>query len=132
MLLDLQKNVLFTKTMFFLNHEQKVDKNSHRRSEAKIAKTSLTGTKPTYDQIKKKLVSIGINKNMTNNLGEKKNRTVGVKRQRRSGINILNTTSIVPMETLPSAKTIPLYIVHNHCTHGNRCLSPPPLQRSRA
>ena len=72
MLLDLQKNVLFTKTMFFLNHEQKVDKNSHRRSEAKIAKTSLTGTKPTYDQVKKKLVSIGINKNMTNNLGEKK------------------------------------------------------------
>jgi hypothetical protein len=45
---------LSTKTFcfgFFLSHEPK---HSHRRSETKIAKTSLTGTKPTYDEIKKK------------------------------------------------------------------------------
>ena len=33
---------------------QKFDENSHRQSETKIAKTLLTGTKPTYDEIKKK------------------------------------------------------------------------------
>ncbi len=33
---------------------QNIDENFHRRSETKIAKTSLTGTKPTCDEIKKK------------------------------------------------------------------------------
>jgi hypothetical protein len=64
MLLDLPKHVLFrhswasqnfsTKTGFFLSHF------SHRRSETKIAKTSLPGTKPTYDEKKNKKKCFGL------------------------------------------------------------------------
>ena len=42
------------KLVFFSITNQNFDGNSHRRSETKIAKTSLTGTKPTYDEIQKK------------------------------------------------------------------------------
>ena len=38
----------------FLIMNEKFGGNSHRRSETKIAK--LTGTKPTYDEIKKKVL----------------------------------------------------------------------------
>jgi hypothetical protein len=42
------------KLFFFSITNQNFDENSHCRSETKIAKTSLTGTKPTYIEIKKK------------------------------------------------------------------------------
>jgi hypothetical protein len=64
MLWDLPKHKMFWyswglpkliyQNMFFLITNEKFDGNSHRRSETKIAKTSLTGTKPSYDEIKKK------------------------------------------------------------------------------
>jgi hypothetical protein len=42
------------KHVFFLITNEKFDGNSHCRSETKIANTSLTGTKLTYDESKKK------------------------------------------------------------------------------
>ena len=42
------------KHVFLKITNQKFDENSHRQSETKIAKTLLTGTKPTYDEIQKK------------------------------------------------------------------------------
>ncbi len=40
--------------VFFSVTNQNCYQNSHCQSETKIAKTSLTGTKPTYDEIKNK------------------------------------------------------------------------------
>ena len=42
------------KLVFFSIMNKNFYQNSHRQSETKIAKTSLTGTKPTYVEIKKK------------------------------------------------------------------------------
>ena len=45
---------LSTKTCFFSQSQTKnFYENLHRQSETKIAKTSLPGRKPTYDQTKK-------------------------------------------------------------------------------
>jgi hypothetical protein len=43
------------KLFFFSVTNQNFDQNLYRQSETKIAKTSLTGTKPTYDEIQKNL-----------------------------------------------------------------------------
>jgi len=68
--LDLPKHVLFwyskgppktflPKLVFFSITNQNLYQNWHRQLETKIAKTSLTGTKPTYVEIKKREKSFG-------------------------------------------------------------------------
>jgi hypothetical protein len=47
------------KLFFFSVTNQNFVENSHHRSETKIAKTSLTSTKPTYVKIKKEKKSFG-------------------------------------------------------------------------
>jgi hypothetical protein len=47
------------KLVFFSVTNQNFYQNSHRQSETKIAKTSLTGTTPTYVEIKKREKSFG-------------------------------------------------------------------------
>jgi hypothetical protein len=63
MLLDLPKHVLSWYSwglpkLVFKKTNKKFDANSHRRSETKLAKRSLTSTKPTYDGKKEVLVPI--------------------------------------------------------------------------